>query len=502
MRIPSLSCSVLLLAATFAAAAKVDITVVDKKTGKPVPCRIHLQDAAGKAQRAGDLPFFKDHFCCPGRVSLELPAGKYSYEVERGPEYSQTAGAITLEEGKGTATNVEIERLIDLSADGWWSGDLHIHRPVADIELLMRAEDLNIGPVITWWNKRNLWETQKQLPDKLLVNFDGHRFYHLMAGEDEREGGALLFFNLTRPLAITMATREYPSPVKFLAEARKDKNVWVDIEKPFWWDVPIWLATGQVDSIGIANNHMNRSQMSELEAWGKPRDRERLPPPRGNGYWSQELYYQILNAGLRVPPSAGSASGVLPNPVGYNRVYVHTGDLTYDKWWEGLRAGRCFVTNGPLLRVEANGQKPGHVFTAKDGNVTVALKAQLTSRDPVAAIEVIKDGKVERKVPFEEWKKSGSLGELHFERSGWFLVRAVTDNAKTFRFASTAPFYVEVGATKSRISKASAQFFLDWVKEREARVKLEDAKEREEVLQHHRAGEKFWQQRVKEANAD
>ena len=46
-------------------------------------------------------------------------------------------------------------------------------------------------------------------------------------------------------------------------------------------------------------------------------------PGRGtqwDGYWTQDIYYALLNCGLRIPPSAGSASGVLPNPVGYNRV--------------------------------------------------------------------------------------------------------------------------------------------------------------------------------------
>jgi hypothetical protein len=66
------------------------------------------------------------------------------------------------------------------------------------------------------------------------------------------------------------------------------------------------------------------------EAWGKPRDSQRLPGPLGNGYWSQELYYHILNAGIRLPPSAGSASGVLPNPVGYNRVDAASADLSSD----------------------------------------------------------------------------------------------------------------------------------------------------------------------------
>src|SRR5262249_12161775 len=198
--------------------------------------------------------------------------------------------------------------------------------------LLMQAADLHVAPVITWWNKQNEW-AGKELPAQRLVRFDKDRCYHVLAGEDEREGGALLYFNLTKPLAIFEATREFPSPIEFLHEARKDVGAWVDIEKPFWWDVPLWLASGQVDSVGLANNHMCREQMYETEAWGRPRDTKRLEPPRGNGFWTQEIYYHILNCGVRLPPSAGSASGVLPNPVGYNRVYVYLGkSLFYEKW--------------------------------------------------------------------------------------------------------------------------------------------------------------------------
>ncbi len=381
--------------------------------------------------------------------------------------------------------------------------DLHVHRPVAAMELLMRAEDLHIAPVITWWNKRNLW-TEQAIPADPLVRFDANRFYHVMAGEDEREGGALLYFNLRKPLAIAGSSREYPSPMKYVAEARSHKDVWIDIEKPFWWDVPLWLASGQMNSIGLANNHMCRDRMSEREAWGKPRVVERLPDPLGNGYWTQEIYYHVLNAGLRLPPSAGSASGVLPNPVGYNRVYVQVGpELTYAKWWEGLRAGRCFVTNGPLLRVEANGQLPGHRFTAGAGQpIAIDLKAALTTGDPIRFLEIIKDGRVERKVAYPDWSRTGSLGRLDFKESGWFLVRVVADNPKTFRFASTAPFHVEIGPERRRISKASAQFFLDWTRERMQRIQLADPAERKEVLEHHLRAQRFWKQQVARANAE
>ena len=466
-------------------ALAIDVTVVDKATGKPVPCRIHLQDAAGKPVQAGSLPFWKDHFVCPGTVTLDLPAGKYAYEVERGPEWSQAKGEF--DAGAG-AVRIEIERLADLRAKGWWSGDLHIHRALEEAELHTAAEDLPVAPVITWWNKRNLW-AGKELPAEPLRKFEGGRLVRGIEGEDEREGGALLFFNLGKPIAIQDAKREVPSPMKYVLEARAQDGVHIDIEKPFWWDVPVWLASGKVDTIGIANNHMCRSLMYESEAWGKARDVARLPAPRGNGQWTQEIYYHMLETGLRVPPSAGSASGVLSNPVGYNRVYVHLeGGLDWNRWWEGLRAGRSFVTNGPLLLATAGGKLPGHVF--KDaGEIEVA--AELLGRESVPKLEIVRDGRVVGTAP----------GRLTFTESGWFLVRAVTDNPKTFRFASTAPWYVEIGG-KPRVSRASAKFFLDWVDERMKRVKVDDPDERKSVLEPHQAARRFWQTRLDQATSD
>jgi hypothetical protein len=153
------------------------------------------------------------------------------------------------------------------------------------------------------------------------------------------------------------------------------------------------------------------------------------------------------------------------------------------------------------LRARANGRWPGHVFTAEK-ELEVQLQAQLTTRDPISFIEIIVNGEVERRVPFDDWKRSGELGRTTFTKSGWLLVRAVADNAKTFRFASTAPFYVEIGGVPHRVSRASAQFFLDWVRERMGRVKLEDKGQLEEALKYQREAEKFWLGKVAQANAD
>jgi hypothetical protein len=481
---------------------EVRFNVVDE-AGKTLPSRIHLKDTAKKAVRPKGLPFWHDHFACRGIAELDLSPGDYFFEVERGPEYSVATGVLKVSQTSLQSVTNQLRRLVNLSTEGWWSGELHVHRPVGDIELLMQAEDLHIAPVITWWNNRNPW-TNGALPKNPLVRFDGNRFYHLMGGEDERNGGALLYFNLIRPLEIAGAGREYPSPMRFLAEARRQAGVWMDIEKPFWYDAPVWLASGMVDSVGIAHNHMHRSGVMANEAWGRPRDKSRFPDPHGNGLWTQEIYYHALNSGLRLPPSAGSASGVLPNPVGYDRVYVHLdGELTYEKWWDGLRAGRVFVSNGPLLRCRANGQLPGHVFKVQAGQVPeINLDASLDSRDAISSIEVIQNGRAVRTVSHSEWKRTGSLGKLNVEESGWFLIRAIADVPGTFRFASTGPFYVEIGSVQRRISRTSAQFFLDWVRERVQQIKLDDPRQQDEVLQPHRAAERFWQEKLTQANAD
>ena len=504
---------VLMTLLTFPALAaneQLEIRVVDKETGQPLAARMHLNNPRGTFVKPPKVPFWKDHFVFDGVIVLELSPGMYTFELETGPEYRMQTGHFEIKRGATDKKTVEMSRFVDMKKEGWWSGDLHIHRPPQDIELLMRAEDLHIGPVITWWNNRNVFQ-DKPRPEKLLVQFDGNRFYRLMEGEDEREGGALLYFNLNEALPITGAAREYPSPVKFLLAAREHDGVHIDVEKPFWWDAPTWVATGKVDSIGLANNHQHRDGMMDSEAWGRPRPPGRFTDPLGNARWTQFIYYQLLNCGLRIPPSAGSASGVLPNPVGYNRVYVHCGDeLTWDKWWENLRLGRVVVTNGPMLRPKVygaggpeDGALPGHVFKADEGQtVDLDVALNLGTRDKIDYMEVVQDGKVVHEVRLDEWKdRKGHLPPVVFTKSGWMLVRAVSTNPKTYRFASTGPYYVEIG-DKPRISKESAQFFVDWVTERARRINLTDAGEQREVLEFHRQARDFWQKKVEEANVE
>jgi hypothetical protein len=257
----------------------------------------------------------------------------------------------------------------------------------------------------------------------------------------------------------------------------------------------------------LANNHLCRNEMRTDEAWGKPRDKSKLRDPWGNGQWSEAIYYHGLNCGLRIPPSAGSASGVLPNPVGYNRMYVWVDkdEFNYDAWWESFKLGRVIVTNGPLIRPFAENRLPGHVFKASQGEtLELEIACNLATRDKLSYLEIVQNGRVAHSVRLDDFAKAnGRLPRVVFERSGWFLIRAIAENDKTYRFASSAPWYVEFDDTP-RISKSSAQFFLDWLNERTQKLapKLTNAEQRKAVLKYHAEAKAFWEALVANANSD
>jgi hypothetical protein len=154
---------------------------------------------------------------------------------------------------------------------------------------------------------------------------------------------------------------------------------------------------------------------------------------------------------------------------------------------------------------KANGQLPGNVLTAPAGDtLDVKIAVELIRRDTVKHLEVIRNGKVVHTLACDDKPTQQLTTKLSFSEPGWFLIRAIAENDQTFRFASTGPFYVEIGRDKHHISRTSVEFFQQWVDQRIKRVEdnISDSEQAAEVLKYHQSAREFWRQRYEMANAN
>ena len=442
------------------------LRIFDSSTSDLTPARIHIQDANGEfVYPEGCIPYDRDcHFTVDGQCEAEVSPGKISILVEKGKEFLSVSRELTVGDGDELKLEFKMERWINMAELGWISGDLHIHRPLDDMPQLVMAEDLNVAPVITAWNQKNDW-AEEEIPAEKVVAVDGTHSYGILTQEDERGGGAVMVMNLDEPIDLGKTSRWYP-PSLTCCRAAKEKGYVVDQEKPFWWEAPVNVALGGVDTIGIINNHMQRATIMNAEAWGRARNIERYPGFEGFVENVLDLYYHYLNLGLKFPISAGSASGVLRCPVGYNRLYVHMDEgFDYDAWFEGMKAGRAFATNGPMLFFSIDGCDLGATLSASEADgFKGTVKLECLSQTKLDRIEVLENGEV-----IYEFDPSGSSEfseefEVSCNSSCWIGARAFEKNEETVRFAHTNPIYIEIGGPM-RPRRESAQFYADWCEE-------------------------------------
>jgi hypothetical protein len=240
-------------------------------------------------------------------------------------------------------------------------------------------------------------------------------------------------------------------------EQAKAQGGWFDSEKPIWWEVPVMAATERLDSMGVVHNHYNQYVMFANEAWGRPRDQALYPGRDGFSKYSQSLYHRYLNLGRFYPPTAGSASGVLPAPPGYNRVYAHAPEgLSTKSFYAALKAGRVFATNGPLLSFEVNGKSLGSTVEVTSGRpLQVAVRAQ--AREPIDRVEVVANGRT-----VADALDSKLEAEIDPKNYTWLAARCTLKTEFTIRLAHTNPIYLR-GDRQSWDVADDRAYFLGWI---------------------------------------
>ncbi len=486
------------------------LTVVDSKTQEPIAVRMELRttrDRPVRLQLRG-IAQFGGHFYVDGQQELPLKLGQYVFDMDAGPEYRTQTGHFEIIRHADDQKTVEMHRVVDMAKEGWYGGDLDVERPLADLPLIMRGEGLHVAPDTAWQNVDGTWSETKVEDSRKAPDAAGLAFGP-WAMLNQRPGGGLLVFGVDpAPDELRDAGEYVPSSMQ-VADAARAADGHVVARTPFAWDLPVWLAGDVLDAIDVLNPHTLADGAADNEDAGRPRDELLYPGARGSGRWGEAIYYHVLGCGFRIPPAAGSGcgSGTNKSPVGTNRVYVHCGDeFSYDQWWEGLVEGRVTVTNGPLLRPTVEGKPPGYVFHIEEGQkLSLEIGLNLATRTPIDYLEIVKNGRVVHEVRLDQWAKAGGrLPPLEFDDSGWFLVRAVTNDTKRYQLATTGPYYVEKNG-RPRISRASAQFFLDWIAAAEERIgKLPDlnATDREHLLAEQADAKRFFEDLLSKANAE
>jgi hypothetical protein len=490
---------------------ELEINVVDADTHQPIAARMHVKTARGKELKLklAGLNQYADHFYIDGRITLPFAIGRYVFELEAGPEYKTQNGHFEIERHADDSKTIEMHRFADLAKEGWWSGDLDVMRPLAVLPLAMKAENLNVVPVTAWQNVDGKWSAVTEAAPKSTKSdlAEVSRVFGNWAELDQRVGGGLLMFNLPQPIDLSAATLAEPSSLNVLKDSKKAAEVHVVARTPYAWDLPVWLASGKLDAIELVNQHVLRSGAADDEQDGRPPDPLLFPGRTGSGHWSETIYYHVLNCGLRVPPGAGSGSGTNDNPIGFSRVYVYCGDeFSYTRWWEGLEAGRVFVTNGPLLRPMVEGQPPGYDFSLEGREqLKLEIGLNLATREPIDYLQIIKNGEVDTEVRLADFDKTGGrLPPVVFDESGWFLIRAVTNNAHTYQLASSGPYYVEKDG-RPRVSRKSVQFFLEWIDARVGQLRAMaelDESTRSGLLAEQASARRFFEDLLAKANAE
>jgi hypothetical protein len=231
-----------------------------------------------------------------------------------------------------------------------------------------------------------------------------------------------------------------------------------------------------IDLFELANNHIWRTEFAFSKFGEAPPEYMEIQTS-SKGFtelgWIEygfKNYYALLNCGFRLRPTAGTASGVHPVPLGFGRVYVKLkSGFDYEKWIQGLNLGRSFVTTGPMLLVTINNFEPGHIFSQPDrGTATYLVDGIAQSAYPLESIEIVVNGLVAKTVKAQNIKTpsggfSGRINEkIEVASSSWIAVRCYERRPNgRIRFAHTGPFHVEVEGKPLRPRKAEIGFLIE-----------------------------------------
>ena len=495
----------------------VHVRVNDAATGKPTPVRIRITDANGPYYpplgRLGEFAtgFAEDvggnvlvggeaYAYIDGTCEIPLPPGRLTVAIEKGPEYRPIREEVNLPAGK-LALRFVIERWADLRAEGWYSGDSHCYFLTPHAALLeAAAEDLAVVNLLAWecfLHNADSGHTYRAIPN--LLAFSGQEPAlqapgHLVAVNTlnvHEKLGSLFLLNCHRVI--------YP----LRCGDSEVLDAWRVAEGFDTWRLADWcdqchrkggLVIGE-GFFGNSPDHPHGELLADLilgkvdvleigdfESAAEDRERGKESPLRE--------WYQLLDCGFRVPLVGGSGKDNNLRPLGGVRTYARLGTgqpFTYKNWVEAVRAGRTFVTSGPLLNFTVNEQPPGAVLDVPAGT-SVRVRAEARSLRPLDRLEIFANHRVVAAVDGAGTPAHALIeAEVPLPEGGWLVAHcwgAYDDAIEDWHAAQSSPVYVQVEGRRPPAEAAAVAAFagklekmLRWVAD-EARCEDEPQRQR------------------------
>ncbi len=506
------------------AAGSLTIRVQDEASRKPVATRFELfrGTATGKPMPLRRTVPAGVGVVLDRSVEVSLAEGDFAFRMIRGPEYRVLSGTFSLERTSLDERSFALPRMVDMLKLGWTSGDCLVPATNADLDLRMASEDLHVAAVMgevetlpVPANKTDeplefepVWNRTRADVSGGLAFYDDHAITENATTETGEATSQLSSVNIASTL-----------PVERLA--RVDDRTSVAIENPFAWPVPVWLASQKIDGVFVLGDWLRLDRPVLKVTDGREPPGLATGQGRSLGRSAERIYWNMLDAGFKIPPLAGTGDDASGTPVGYNRLYVAQPLSSYEpytaddanefpqearpvdseaQWWAAAWAGQSVATNGPLLRPKLAGELPGHTFTANRGEVLeLALELTLSVRDPVDYLEVVHNGEVHYSARLDEFALAGgNIPILTIDESGWVLVRVVTLFDDHFRAATSAPWYIEFDGRR-RVARAAVEYFQTWQADYEQRLRQLSPAEIQRHAPFVQAARQFWALRMQEA---
>jgi len=457
-----------------AATGQLELTVVDQADGLVTTSRTAIRDTQGKyhAPPGALYRLLRDdlHFYIEGNAQIELPAGRYQLKAAKGPEYRVARVDFEIKADETTSLKAELARWTDQGARGWYSGESHIHANYGygawynsprTMHAQCSGEDLRVSNfMVANSDGDGVFDREffRGMPDPLssqrFVLYWNQEFRATIWGHMT----LLNLKHLVEPIFTGFLRTTHPWDVPTnadIADHTHDEGGFVNYTHPAMTpsdpyhgpytakELPVDVALGKVDSIDV----MGSNHEANLPLW-----------------------YRLLNCGFRIPASAGTdcfLNRIVSRLPGSDRAYVHVdGPFSYHGWIDSLKAGRTFVTNGPMLQFLVDNKSAGETIRRNPGE-SVRVRATAESQYPLDRMEVVVNGRVAATAKADAGGRTIAIDQaIPIAESGWLGVRVSgpphPDHPGPSLFAHTSPVYLDVTG-KPVSARADAEYFLKWI---------------------------------------